>query len=56
MTKEDFKKLRETFPWTYTIEKTKTSGFIRVFDKDNREVDLLTLIEFVIFISQQLQK
>lgn len=52
MTLDEFKNLKVSFPWRYEINR----GNITVFDKNNNVVNLLTLIELVIFLSQYLEK
>ena len=50
-----FKQLKSTFPWSYRIDKTKSGGLIRVSDNTGAEVDLLQLIEFIVFITVYLR-
>ena len=52
MTPDEFKIVKLTFPWRYEINR----GNITVIDKNNNVVNLLTLIELVIFLSQYLEK
>lgn len=52
----EFKKLKSTFPWSYRIDKTKSGGFVRIFNNKGTEIDLITLVELVVFLTIQLRE
>lgn len=51
MTKEEYAKLKETFPWSYLIDR----GFVRVHDKNGQEIDLFTLLRLVVLLTTYLR-
>jgi len=44
MTDEEWRKAKETFPWTHEIEVSGLGGIIRLKDKSGKEVPLQTMV------------
>lgn len=51
MTKEEYAKLKETFPWSYSIDR----GLVKVHDKNGQEIDFFTLLRLVVLLTTYLK-
>lgn len=52
MDSNQFKEIRQTFPWTYRIDR----GNVTIYDKNGRLIDLFLLIELMMFLTASLQE
>lgn len=51
-----FKAIKETFPWKSQIVSVGAGGLIKIIDKNGREVDLMTIVETIVFLSEAMAK
>lgn len=56
MTKAELKALKETMPWRYESKPDGIGMRIIIYDKNNNEVDLAKLIQFVCLVSRTISK
>lgn len=54
MDTDKFRQIKTTFPWRSEIVSTGVGGLIKIRDKDGKEVDLFTIIETIVFLSERM--